>query len=231
MTNLYSGMPRRCLLCAKELTPHECSRANLHFCGLCGKDASAAGRGRAHLCLNSPEKEWGGGIFMASEFRECLKSTVYNAVYDSQGKLLKLYASTEMREYETWAETAPSHILVLEDAFRWPVGMVVEIWDQYIYDGTFEVVRGSVHRRFLHEIEGAEAVGSQAFTHTEFSEREPNLRYRRLLDPNWQFSLTERAKRWRRAMGVGNKYYAIGMAAKQTMLVSDEVYAHWRRPE
>lgn len=160
---------------------------------------------------------------MKSDFRASMVSGVYHAIYDDDGNLLKLYETTQLGEYDTWAETGPPHTSVLEDAFRWPVGMLVEVWDEYVYTGTFKVVEGNTQRH-LREIEGAKPVGSEAFTHPEFSVREPNLRYRRLLDPNWQCSLTERSRQWRRE--TNHAYYAVGMV-KGGLPVSDKVYSFW----
>ena len=224
--NPYGIMPQRCLLCANELTPHEATGGHWIFCARCSSEATQVGRGKAHLCIKSPEPEWVGGVFMASDFVESLTDATYVAAYDEDHKLLKLFdagSREQMEEYYAWAAAAGWHDTVSEPAFQWPVGMVVELWKGYVYSGTFEVYMNSSNGRDLREIPGSTPQGSQAYTHTEFSEQIPEMRYRRLLDPNWQCSLSERSRKWRRTQ---DQHYAIGVP-QRGLPISPEVYAFW----
>ena len=225
--NPYGIMPQRCLLCANELTPHEAAGGNWIFCGRCSKEATHVGRGKAHLCIKSPDPEWVGGIFMAADFTQSLVDKMYLAVYDEGDKLLKLYDSgskQQTEEYGEWSKGAPDHHAIVETAFRWPIGMVIELWTQYVYSGTYEVYENMHGSRML-RIMTAEPQGSQAYTHTEFSEHMPEMRYRRLLDPNWQCSLSVRSRLWR-AEGVQDQHYAIGTSTGGRP-ISPVTYAFW----
>ena len=232
----WTIMPQVCFLCAHELTPYEAETRregqSFGMCSSCAELGRRVGKSKIYLVISAGAFK--GGMFAKADFMESLKLTTHSVVRNTDDKgVVKIFDTpSEARDwYDEWV--APSlaqqltYTIFDEQAHPWPISMRVEIWDRYRYMGTFVVVAGRKTRRHLQEIQ-AEPQGTPAHIHNDFPESEPQYRYRRLLDPNWQMKLPARIAQWRRVGRIGEQHYSIGIPSPG-LAISEQVYAFYRR--
>ena len=202
MSDPYSILAnvRNCLLCAHDLSPHDIGSRpgrSASICGDCGALARKWGNAKVHLILEGDHK----GMYSKADFMATLRPETYRVIRNTwNGDILKIFGADQDDEYEDWLlrPTTGEYEVEEEEAFQWPLGMLVERWNKYKYEGTFEITawtQGKRRRMVLRP--ELDPIGTEAHIHNSFGEMEPALRYRRFLDPNWQCSLPTRVKHWK----------------------------------
>ena len=202
MSSPYSATTaiRHCLLCAHDLSPHDIGSRpgrSASICGDCAILARKWGNSKVHLILEGGHK----GMYSKADFMASLRPETYRVIrVPDTGTVLKIFGADQDDEYEDWLmmPTTALYEVEEEEAFQWPVGMLVERWNKYKYEGTFEIAawtQGKRRRMVLRP--DLKPIGTEAHIHNSFGEMEPALRYRRFLDPNWQCSLPARVKQWK----------------------------------
>ncbi len=241
-TDPWLIMPQVCFLCAHELTPHEAETRkegdSFGMCSSCAELAKRVGKSKIYLVISNGD--FRGGMFAKADFTESLKLTTHSVIRNvNTDNVVKIFDTREGAQ--NWYnghivsefDFEGKYKIFDENAHTWEIGMQVEIWDRYRYVGTFEVVAGSKAKRHLQEID-VDPMGTSAYTHTDFSEAEPQYRYRRLLDPNWQMKLPARIREWRKVGKAGGGFAeeASGLHHIDGWMISpefkDRSYEYWR---